>query len=98
VIYLPSAKLELDEIVDYISIELKAPEAALDFIDAVDDMAHKLSDMPYRHPIYHSRFRSDSEVRFVPVRNYNVFYKVDEEHKTVEIHRIIYQRRDTKQL
>jgi len=97
VIYLPSAKQELDEIIDYISIELKAPEAALNFIDAVDDMAKRLTEMPYRHPIYHSQFRPNSEIRFVPVKNYNIFYKVDEEHKTVEVHRIIYQRRDTRQ-
>ena len=98
VIYLPSAKQELEEIIEYISIELKAPEAALNFINAVNDMVQRLTDMPYRHPIYHSRFRLNNEIRFVPVKNYNVFYKVDEEHKTVKIHSIIYQRRDTRQL
>lgn len=97
VIYLPTAKRELEEIVEYIASELRAPEAAADFIDAVDAMARGLSDMPYRHPLYHARFRLTDEVRFTPVKNYNVFYVVNEQLKTVEIRRVIYQRRDTRQ-
>ena len=98
VIYLPTAKRELEEIVDYIAGELKAPEAALDFVNAVDAMAQGLSDMPYRHPIYYARFRLTDEIRYMPVKNYNVFYVVNEELKTVEIRQIIYQRRDTSQM
>ena len=85
----------MEEIVNYIATQLKAPEAATDFIDTVDVMARGLADMPYRHPIYHARFKLVNEIRFLPVKNYNVFYTVNEEHQTVEIRRVLYQRRDT---
>jgi len=97
VIYLPTAMRELEEIADYIAVELKAPEAALGFIEDVDSMVHGLTHMPYRHPIYHAKYRLTDEIRFVPVKNYNVFYAVNEEHKTVEIRRVLSQRRDTRQ-
>ena len=34
------------------------------------------------------------EVRWISVKNYNVFYKVFEEDKTVEIRRVLHQLQD----
>lgn len=95
VVYLPGAKRQLEEIVDYIAFELCAPEAALDFVDAVDIAAKSLSEMPYRHPIYHSPFAIPEEIRFIPVKRYNLFYRVYEETKTVEVWRIMHQLQQT---
>lgn len=96
VIYLPTARKQLEDIVDYIAIELNAPDAAFDFIDAVDAAAMSLAEMPYRHPIWHTRFAVLEEVRWLPVKNYNVFYKVFEEEKIVEIRRVLHQLQDTE--
>ena len=94
VIYLPTARKQLEDIVDYLVSELNATDAALDFIDGVDAAAKSLSEMPYRHPIYHTSFAVLEEVRWLPVKNYNVFYKVFEEEKTVEIRRVLHQLQD----
>ncbi len=91
VIYLPTARKQLEDIVDYLAFEMNAPDAALDFIDEVDTTAKGLAEMPYRHPIYHTSFAVLEEVRLLPVKNYNVFYKVFEEEKTVEICRVLHQ-------
>ena len=95
VIYLPTARKQLEDIVDYLAFDLSAPDAALDFIDEVDEAAKSLSEMPYRHSIYHTRFAVLEEMRWLPVKNYNVFYKVFEEEKTVEIRRVLHQLQDT---
>lgn len=95
VIYLPTALKQLEDIVDYLAFELNAPDAALNFIDEVDAAAKSLAEMPYRHPIYHTSFAVLEEARWVPVKNYNVFYKVFEEEKTVEIRRVLHQFQDT---
>ena len=95
VIYLPTARKQLEDIVDYLASELNAPDAALDFIDEVDAAAKSLAEMPYRHPIHHTRFAVLEEVRWMPVKSYNVFYKVFEEEKTVEIRRVLHQLQDT---
>ena len=96
VIYLPTARKQLEDIVDYIAVELATPDAAFDFIDAVDKEAKSLAKMPYRHPIYHTRFAVLEEVRWISVKNYNVFYKVFEEDKTVEIRRVLHQLQDVE--
>ena len=80
-IYLPTARKQLEDIVDYIAVELAAPDAALDFIDEVDKAAKSLAEVPYRHPIYHTSFAVLEEVRWISVKNYNMFYKVFEEEK-----------------
>ena len=95
VIYLPTTRKQLEDIVDYLAFELNAPDAALDLINEVDTAAKGLAEMPYRHPIYHTRFAVLEEVRWVPVKNYNVFYKVFEEEKTVEIRRVLHQLQNT---
>lgn len=95
VIYLPTARKQLENIVDCIAFELNAPEAALDFINGVDAAARSLAEMPYRNPIYHTRFAVLEEVRWIPVKQYHLFYKVFEEEKVVEIRRVLHRLQDT---
>ncbi len=94
VVYLPTARGELEEAVLYIANELSAPDAALSLLDEIDHAVQKLQEMPYRHAIYPSLYALKNEVRFFPIKNYNVFYIVDEAQQTVEIRRILYQRRN----
>ena len=96
VIYLPTARRQLEEAVTYIAEELCAPDAADDLLNAVDEAVRALSEMPYRHALYPLLFAMKREIRFVPVRNYNLFYVVNEDQKTVEIWRLIHQLRAQK--
>ena len=96
IIYLPTARKQLEDIVDYIAVELAAPDAALDFIEEVGKATKSLAEMPYRHPIYHTSFALLEEVRWISVKNYNVFYKIFEEEKTVEIRRMLHQLQDAE--
>ncbi len=94
VVYLPTARRELEEAVLYIACELCAPDAAAVLLDEIDHAVLTLKEMPYRHALYPSLYALKNEVRFFPVKNYNVFYVVDETQQTVEIRRILYQRRN----
>ena len=93
VVYLPTARRQLEEAVMYIAVELCAPNAAMELADDVDEAVQKLKEMPYRFPIYHTLYAMKREVRFFPVKNYNVHYVVDEANKTVEIWRVLHQRK-----
>lgn len=96
VVYLPIACRQLEDAVAYIAENLCAPDAADDLINAVDEAVRALSEMQYRHALYPLLFAMKREIRFVPVRNYNLFYVVNEEQKTVEIWRFIHQFRAQK--
>ena len=96
VVYLPTARLQLEEAVMYIAVELCAPDAALALAEEVDEAAQKLKETPYRFPIYHTLYAMKREVRFFTVKNYNIHYVINEESKTVEIWRVLHRLRNQK--
>lgn len=91
VVYLPTARRQLEEAVMYIAVDLCAPEAAMTLADEVDQAVRKLQEMPYRFPIYHTLYAMKHEIRFFPVKDYNVHYVVREDIKTVEIWRVLHR-------
>ncbi|MBS3969280.1 MAG: type II toxin-antitoxin system RelE/ParE family toxin [Clostridia bacterium] len=95
--YLPLALKDLRNITDYISDTLKAPKAAVDLIDALDNSISRLAKFPYSCKVYQPIKPLEAEYRLLPVKNYLVFYAVTE-HDEVEIHRVIYKRMDLKKL
>ena len=96
VVYLPTARRQLEDAVMYIAIDLYSPDAAMNLAYEVDEAVQKLKEMPYRFPIYHTLYAMKREIRFFPVKNYNVYYVIDEDSKTVEIWRVLHrlQNRD----
>ena len=68
----------------------------MNLADEVDQAVQELKEMPYRFPIYHTLDAMKREIRFFPVKNYNVYYVIDEDSKTVEIWRVLHrlQNRD----
>ena len=96
VVYLPTARRQLEEAVMYIAVELCAQNAAMELADEVDEAVQKLKELPYRFPMYHTLYAMKREVRFFPVKNYNVHYVVNEETKTVEIWRVLHRLRNQK--
>ena len=96
VVYLPTARRQLEDAVMYIAIDLYSPDAAMNLADEVDEAVQKLKEMPYRFPIYHTLYAMKREIRFFPVKIYNVYYVIDEDSKTVEIWRVLHrlQNRD----
>ena len=75
----------------YIAVDLCAPDAAMKLADEVDETVQKLKEMPCRFPIYHTLYAMKHEIRFFPVKNYNVYYVVNEDTKTVEIWRVLHR-------
>ena len=96
VVYLPLAKRDLGKAVAYIVSELAAPDAALELINLLDMTAAGLVQMPYRYSIYPVRVSLSHEIRFVPLKGYNLFYRVKEETRKVEIMRILHQRQQAR--
>ncbi len=88
--YLPLARKDLWDITSYIADNLKAPKAAMDFIDTLDNSISRLQKFPYSCKLYQSQEPLETEYRVLPVKNYLVFYVVLK--NEVEIHRIVMQK------
>ena len=90
--YLPLARKDLSAITAYIAEHLKAPQAAVDLLKALDKSISRLERFPYSCKVYQPINPLAEEYRLLPVKNYAVFYVVKEQ--AVEIHRIVYVRID----
>ena len=94
--YLPSFQQELNAIVDYITFTLEAPRAASNLLDELEQSINDLKIFPLAHRLYRPLKPIPTEYRVLTVKNYLVFYVVLGE--TIEIHRIIYRKRNLSQL
>jgi len=89
-----AAKGDLREINRYISVELKAPASALKLADAFADAFIDLEDMPQKYPLVRDERLAAKGYRRRGVKNYSVFYKINENTHEVDVSRILYGRRD----
>lgn len=91
--YLPAARQDMVEIVQYIGGELHNPQAAerlaLKLIAAGDG----LLDFPYANPVHMPVRPLKHEYRKLLVDSYLVFYWVDEREKLITVARVIYAGR-----
>ena len=79
-------------ITDYITYQLENEIAADTFRKKVIETIKTLSIFPLRFSVV------KDDIRKVSIKNYNLFYSVDEILKTVNILHILYQGRDLSQI
>jgi plasmid stabilization system protein ParE len=92
VVYINAARIDVAEIESTLSQYY--PSSPLKFLSALKDSIERLIDNPLMYPVY----EWNSAYRKMPVLNYLVFYKVFEEKQTVEIHRVLYGKRNVKKI
>ena len=85
---------QMREIVHYISKELLAPEAADKLLDKMQDAIISLSDMPKRYALIEEKPWRHEGVRKIVVKNFLIYYWVDEENLKVQVTAVIYNKRD----
>lgn len=88
------AENDLRDIVRYISAQLSAPITALKMMDIIEETIVGLSDMPKRYPFVSDDRLKAMGYRKLLVKNYIVFFSVDDKSNIVDIERILYARRD----
>lgn len=92
--YLPAALRDAAEIARYIAGELKATAAAEKLAEELVEAAERIAVFPYANPAFVPIRPLKREYRKRAVKNYLIFYNVDEERKTVTVARVIYARRE----
>ena len=92
--YMPAALGDMLDIVRYISKELNNPIAAGNLANEFIESAESLTDFPYSNPVYYPIRPLKNEYRKLLVKNFIMFYYVDEPKKTITIARVIYVKRD----
>ena len=88
------AQAHLREIRDYIAQKLLAPEAAKSTVQRLGTVMASLSQMPKRVPLVEEESWRSEGIRVRAVRNFLIYFWVNEVKKTVQIIAVIYARRD----
>ena len=96
IMYTAGAKRDLRNIFKYISEELLASENAAGQVERIMASIRTLDSMPKRNRLYEEEPWYSKELRFFPVNNYLVFYRVEDESSTVYVVRIMYSGRDIR--
>jgi len=94
VIYSTPAEEDLLSILDYISSILKSPSAAENLLNQIEEQTTVLEDNPFIFPLAKDEYIMKLGIRHIAVKNYFLFYTIEEDKKVVSIIRIMYARRD----
>jgi plasmid stabilization system protein ParE len=89
-----SAECDIDEILTYMVEKLANPQAAADFADELESRYAELCQHPLMYGQPSNEHLQKSGYRRFIVKNYIVFYRVDNTRKEIFIARVFYGRRD----
>ncbi len=91
---LPKARLDLENIFRYISIELVNPEYALVLIDKFHEKFNDICMFPKAYPFLDISELDINHLRKSVVDNFVIVYLFDEEKDIINIVRVIYAKKD----
>ena len=90
------AKNDLDEIYSYIAFTLLSPDVAANMYNSIIHSIRSLDSMPLRNALMDDEPWKSRGLRRCFVKNYTIFYLVDEANSIVRIVRIMYSGRDIR--
>jgi len=88
------AEEQLQAIVKYIASELKAPKTALRLLDEIESSILSLSQFPQRLALTEEEPWRSTGIHKKPVKNFLVYFWIDEKNSKVQVTAIIYGRSD----
>lgn len=88
------AQRQLREIVSYISHELQAPDAARNLLNALENQTASLRNFPQRISLTSEEPWRSYGVRRMPVKNFLVYFWIDEDSYSVQITAVLYSKRN----
>lgn len=90
IVYTLQAQQDLKDIYEYIAYSLQNPDVARNLYQKIIQSVYSLKSMPERNPLYKEEPWHSRGLRFVPIKNYLLFYTVNQETQVVSIARILY--------
>lgn len=93
--YLKLAKDDMEKIVYYISNNLQNRTAALNLANEFIKCANSILEFPYGNAEYIPVKPLKNKYRTSKVKNFIMFYTVNDEKKVIMIVRVLYQKQDT---
>ena len=94
VIITPDAEAGLNELDDYITFQLMAPDTAIRYVRDIREKIADLQTAPKRYRLVDDEPWHSRGVRRMNAKNFAVFFYVYKEYSEVYVMNVIYQKRD----
>ena len=92
--FLPIAKKDMDDIIYYISNNLKNKTAAISLSKCFINAANSILEFPYGLSEYKPTSKLNNVYRSIRIKNFLMFYTINEKKKIITIVRVLYQKMD----
>lgn len=94
ILYSEQSRTDLIEIYEYIAFQLMEPRIAAEMYESITSSIRSLKDFPLRNALIDYEPWHSKGLRKMPVKNYLVFYTVDDTRNMIHIIRIMYGARN----
>jgi plasmid stabilization system protein ParE len=91
---LPVAVNDMEEIIYYVSHNLKNLSAARNLSNSFVEAMNSILKFPFGLPVYKTIKKLKNEYRSIKIKNFLMFYTINEKEKTITIVRVLYQKKD----
>ncbi|MDR2588817.1 MAG: type II toxin-antitoxin system RelE/ParE family toxin [Spirochaetales bacterium] len=85
---------DIDSSYTYIKETLEAPHAAENLIKDIVEKLEYIKKTPYARSLVHDNYLTSLGIRSIKIKNYVLYYNVEEEKKSINIIRFFYNKRD----
>jgi len=92
------AEEDILDTVYYIANVLRAPAAANNLLDEIERHEEILENTPNIYPVVPDEYLAQRGMKFTRIKNYLLFYTINEDEKIVTVIRFLYARRDWKNI
>lgn len=92
----PLARLDMEQIFDYIAVKLCNPQAAIRLINDFEKAFENVCLFPESYPYINNEYVKDKTLRKLIVNNYIAFYRVKD--NEIQVVRVLYGMRNYEAL
>ncbi len=94
ILFTQNAKDDLIEIRNYITYDLLSPDISRKFIYGLRKSISQLYYFPYKFPQIKTKYIDEQIYRYMPYKNFLIFYEIQESECAIHILRILYKKRN----
>ena len=89
-----SFQKDLMQIIYYINHSFSAPFTAANFLEIIENTLYDLSLMPQRYVLVSDPYLRKKGFRKCLIKKYILFFTIDEDSKSIHVHRILHSRQN----